>query len=29
LPCETWEADASFDKQKLEGCDAGLTTCRR
>ncbi len=27
LTCETWEADASFDKQKLEGCDAGLTTC--
>lgn len=27
LPCEAWEADASFEKQKLEGCDAGLTTC--
>ena len=27
LACETWEADASFDKQRLEGCDAGLTTC--
>ena len=27
LPCETWEADAGFDKQRLEGCDAGLTTC--
>lgn len=27
LPCESWEADASFEKQKLEGCDAGLTTC--
>ena len=27
LPCEVWEADKSFDKQRLEGCDAGLTTC--
>ncbi len=27
LPCEAWEADKSFDKQRLEGCDAGLTTC--
>lgn len=27
LTCEAWEADASFDKQKLEGSDAGLTTC--
>jgi L-lactate dehydrogenase complex protein LldG len=27
LPCETWEADTSFEKQKLEGCDAGVTTC--
>ena len=27
LTCETWEADASFDKQRLEGCDAGITTC--
>jgi L-lactate dehydrogenase complex protein LldG len=27
LTCETWEADASFEKQKLEGFDAGLTTC--
>lgn len=27
LACETWEADASFDKQRLEGCDAGITTC--
>ncbi|MEY4272919.1 MAG: hypothetical protein RL250_1785 [Verrucomicrobiota bacterium] len=27
LPCEAWEADASFEKQKLEGCDAGLTSC--
>ncbi|MEY3392833.1 MAG: hypothetical protein RLZZ322_1682 [Verrucomicrobiota bacterium] len=27
LSCETWEADASFEKQKLEGCDAGVTTC--
>jgi L-lactate dehydrogenase complex protein LldG len=27
LSCETWEADASFDKQRLEGCDAGITTC--
>lgn len=27
LPCETWEADASFEKQRLEGCDAGVTTC--
>ena len=25
--CETWQADAEFDKQKLESCDAGLTTC--
>ena len=27
LSCETWEADASFEKQRLEGCDAGITTC--
>jgi len=27
LPCETWEADTSFEKQRLEGCDAGITTC--
>ncbi|MEO0040432.1 MAG: hypothetical protein RIS38_1380 [Verrucomicrobiota bacterium] len=27
LGCVTWEADASFDKQGLEGCDAGVTTC--
>lgn len=27
LPCERWEADAGFDKQRLEGCDAGITTC--
>ncbi|MGA0133471.1 MAG: LutC/YkgG family protein [Opitutales bacterium] len=27
LGCETWEVDAGFDKQKLESCDAGLTTC--
>jgi L-lactate dehydrogenase complex protein LldG len=27
LPCAAWEADASFDKQALEGCDAGVTTC--
>jgi L-lactate dehydrogenase complex protein LldG len=27
LTCETWEVDAGFDKQRLEGCDAGLTTC--
>jgi L-lactate dehydrogenase complex protein LldG len=27
LPCESWEADASFEKQKLEGCDAGITSC--
>jgi len=27
LRCESWEADASFDKQGLEGCDAGVTTC--
>jgi L-lactate dehydrogenase complex protein LldG len=27
LPCESWEADASFEKQQLEGCDAGITSC--
>ena len=27
LSCEKWQADASFDKQRLEGCDAGITTC--
>ncbi len=27
LPCATWAADASFDKQKLEGCDAAITSC--
>jgi L-lactate dehydrogenase complex protein LldG len=27
LPCPGWEADASFEKQKLEGCDAGITSC--
>lgn len=27
LPCSVWEADASFDKQKLEGCDAAVTSC--
>jgi len=27
LPCPAWEADASFDKQKLEGCDAAITSC--
>lgn len=27
LPGEIWQADASFDKQRLEGCDAGLTSC--
>ena len=27
LPCGSWEADASFDKQKLEGCDAAITSC--
>ena len=27
LPCSVWEADASFDKQKLEGCDAAITSC--
>jgi L-lactate dehydrogenase complex protein LldG len=27
VSCETWQADAEFDKQKLESCDAGLTTC--
>lgn len=27
LPCAAWEADASFEKQQLEGCDAGLTSC--
>ena len=27
LPCETWSVDDGFDKQRLESCDAGLTTC--
>ena len=27
LPCPAWEADASFEKQKLEGCDASITSC--
>lgn len=27
LGCEAWPLDGAFDKQKLEGCDAGLTTC--
>lgn len=27
LHCETWEVNASFDKHKLEGCDAGVTSC--
>lgn len=27
LPCSAWEADASFEKQKLEGCDAAITSC--
>ena len=27
LPCATWEADAAFEKQKLEGCDASITSC--
>lgn len=27
LNCEKWEVTASFDKQKLEGCDAGVTSC--
>lgn len=27
LACDAWQADASFEKQKLEGCDAGITTC--
>lgn len=27
LACEKWQADASFDKQQLEGCDAGVTSC--
>ena len=27
LPCEKWEVGASLDKQKLEGCDAGVTSC--
>jgi L-lactate dehydrogenase complex protein LldG len=27
LPCESWAADASFDKRRLEGCDAGITSC--
>jgi L-lactate dehydrogenase complex protein LldG len=27
LALEAWQADASFDKQKLEGHDAGLTSC--
>lgn len=27
LPCEAWPADQNFDKQRLEACDAGLTTC--
>jgi len=27
LPCASWEADATFEKQKLEGCDAAITSC--
>lgn len=27
LSCEAWAVDQDFDKQRLEGCDAGLTTC--
>lgn len=27
LNCEKWEVTSSFDKQKLEGCDAGITSC--
>lgn len=27
LGCETWSVDEGFDKQRLEGCDAGLTAC--
>lgn len=27
LTCETWSVDHDFDKQRLESCDAGLTTC--
>ena len=25
--CETWAMDQAFNKQRLESCDAGLTTC--
>ncbi len=27
LPCETWQADLAADKQKLESCDASITSC--
>ena len=27
LACETWSVEQDFDKQRLESCDAGLTTC--
>ncbi len=27
LLCEKWEVTSSFDKQKLEACDAGVTSC--
>ncbi len=27
LTCEKWEVTSSFNKQKLEGCDAGVTSC--
>lgn len=27
LSCEAWPLDSDFDKQRLEACDAGLTTC--
>lgn len=27
LACQTWQADADFNKQKLEQCDVSLTSC--
>ena len=27
LSCSKWEVTSSFEKQKLEGCDAGITSC--
>lgn len=27
LPCQVWNIEDGFSKQKLEGCDVGLTTC--